>query len=412
MNFLFLTDEYFPNFGANSLVVRAVCRQLTSWGHRVYVLPAGYDAVLPNREDYEGVTVVRELPVDSKHTMVEAAKNLRLIKAGEIFAMLLGSRLLGTHSLWHKRKVCARDYLERFIQENDIHTVVSINCSAELSFPLLYLREKGRLPCKWLFYMLDPFESHEYYRTHNPINRLRAIQHRLMENCDAVLATELIYRDTAQWETKAILDKFRITEFPKIEEPVYTPAADDIPLVGQDLIHVVCTGTKNEAVRNSAYTLALCRNIPGAMFHFVGPGWAEKAPVKEDNLVFYPPCSYGAIRNMQRNANFLLNIGNIVENQLPSKVLEYITTGKPVINVYKVPNCPAKALLADWDALNLSETEPLELQRKRLQDFLMAEHAAVTFETIESIYRQYTPQAVAENFALQGRCCEGSSNGE
>ena len=397
MNFLFLTDEFYPNFGANSLVVRAVCRQLVSLGHRVYVLPSSYDSAQPGREDFEGITVVRELPADTKQNMLAAAKALHFGKAGKILAMLLGSRLLGPHSLWHKRKICARDYLEQFIKENHIHTTVSINCSVELSFPLLYLRQKGRLPCKWLFYMLDPFESNEYYRTHNPEGRLKALQHLLMESCDAVLATELIYRDTAQWETNAILDKIRLTEFPKIQKPTYAPATDDILLAGEG-IHVVCTGTKNEAVRNSSYTLALCRGIPGAVFHFIGPGWAETAPVKEDNLVFYPPCSYGAVRNMQRNADFLLNIGNAVANQLPSKVLEYVTTGKPVINVYKLHDCPAKALLADWDALNLSETEPLESQRKLLQEFLAAEHIPVSYETVETRYRKYTPAAVSENF--------------
>ena len=228
------------------------------------------------------------------------------------------------------------------------------------------------------------------------------MQHRLMKHCDAVLATELIYRDTRQWETQDILDKFRITEFPKMEKPAYVPAADDRILGDQNVIHVVCTGTKNEIVRNSRYTLALCRNIPGTVFHFIGPGWAETAPVREDNLVFYPPCSHAAVRNMQRDADFLLNIGNAVSNQLPSKVLEYIAAGKPVINIHKIPDCPAKMLLADWDALNLSETEPLEAQRSLLRSFLTAAHASVPYETIEQRYRAYTPKAVAERFVTEG----------
>lgn len=35
-----------------------------------------------------------------------------------------------------------------------------------------------------------------------------------------------------------------------------------------------------------------------------------------------------------RNSNILINVGNKVTNQLPSKVFEYISFGKPIINIY------------------------------------------------------------------------------
>ena len=37
-------------------------------------------------------------------------------------------------------------------------------------------------------------------------------------------------------------------------------------------------------------------------------------------------------------ADVLVNIGNRVENMLPSKVLEYISTGKPVLNIAQLEN--------------------------------------------------------------------------
>ena len=54
----------------------------------------------------------------------------------------------------------------------------------------------------------------------------------------------------------------------------------------------------------------------------------------------------------------LINIGNSVDNQIPSKIFEYISTGKPIINVYKTPACPTLRYLTRYPlALNLFEED-------------------------------------------------------
>ncbi len=393
MKFLFLTDEYYPNFGANSLIVRTLSKELVNRGHKVYVMPASYDKSLPKNEEFEGSTVLRALPFDGKETLLSTLKQFRWIEAMQIFAMCLGAKLLGSHRLWPKQKIAARRFLKCFIDEEKIDVAISINCSVELSFPLLYLRKKDKLKCKWIWYMLDPFESHEYYRSHTSERKLKRLQHSIMQSCDRIVATDLIFNEVSQWEQTQILNKITVAGFPKIEKPQYAAVTDDISLP-QGKINVVCTGSKNETVRKSAYTLSLCKQIPSVAFHFVGNGWAEEFKV-EDNLYFYPPHSYQSIRNLQQNADFLLNIGNAVDNQLPSKVLEYISTGKPIINIYKTEKCPAKALLDCWDALNVEENENAA---ERLLAFLNASHKTISFDEIECTFQKYTPPYVLEKF--------------
>lgn len=397
MKFLFLTDEFYPNFGANSLVVLTVCRQLIQQGHTVFVAPASADPKLPAEEYWENIHILRNMPNDSKKSVIANLEQGRLFQAAGIFCMLLGAKFTGPHTLWPKQKISARTYLDKVITENDIDIIVSINCSIELSFPLLHLREHGKLSTKWFFYMLDPFESHEYYRKHQSVRYLRRLQHRIMKQCDRVLATKLIYEDTALWESADILNKITITEFPKIEEPKYIPSEEDIPLEA-GRIHVVCTGSKNETVRNSQYTLALCRANPDVSFHFIGHGWTNGSIIQDGNITFYPPVSHQVIQNVQLKADFLLNIGNAVTNQLPSKVLEYISTGKPIINVYKSEKCPAKELLRSWDSLNLYEGSPLNTSSSLLKTFLCAEHLSFDYDKIEKLYTLYTPSVVVESF--------------
>jgi len=399
MRIAFLTDEFYPTFGANSLVVKAVCGEMTKLGHQAYVLPFHCTEGLPAREQWEQITICRSVPSDSKDAIKSLLKKGKFWGAGKIVYSLYRQKK-DPHNFLAKKNYRAEAYLKKWLAEEKIDIVVSTNCSIELSFPLLRLRKKKKLSCKWFFYMLDPFASHEYYLSHGSEATLRKWQHSIMTQCDRVLATKLIYEETAKWETHEILQKIWVTEFPKIEKPKFEECEDDISLA-PGFTHVVCTGSKNEQVRNSAFTMSVCEKLKDlpVQFHFVGYGWTAGAEVqKEENCLFYPPHSPQAARNLQLGADYLLNIGNTVINQLPSKVLEYISTGKPVINFYKSEDCPAKALLENAVAINIPESGDVCAQAELLAEFLKTEHPAQSFEEIADAYRIYTPEYVVKNF--------------
>ena len=50
MKILFLTDEFYPNFGANSLLVRTLAGEFIKNEHQVFVMPFSYDIALPKME--------------------------------------------------------------------------------------------------------------------------------------------------------------------------------------------------------------------------------------------------------------------------------------------------------------------------------------------------------------------------
>ena len=397
MKIAFFTDEYYPTFGANTLLIHTLCRELIARGHTCYVLPA-HSAKSPATETYEGVRIVRGMPADGKDALQNAVKRLRLVKAFRIFGQLLRQKH-SVHDLRGKKGIAAQDFIAEFIKTEKIDAVVSICCSIELSFPLLSLREKGKLPCRWILYMIDPFESHEYYRSHAPVAFLRKLQHRIMRQCDAVAATKLIKDEMRGWEETEILDKTKEIEFPKIVFPEQKPCEDDVSFE-DGLTHIVCTGTRNEQARNSAYTMFLCgllSDIP-VRFHFIGHGWTSEEIEQDGNKIFYAPRSWQVVQNMQLNADFLLNIGNKVVNQIPSKVLEYIAAGKPIINVYKNENCPTLALLEHADAIGIDESKAVEEEAGRLRAYLEKKHEKPDRNAILRAYRQFTPGFVADRF--------------
>ena len=55
-------------------------------------------------------------------------------------------------------------------------------------------------------------------------------------------------------------------------------------------------------------------------------------------------------RTMQAQADVLLNLGNAVDNQLPSKLFDYFAAGKPVLHLCVIENDPALPYLAPLSA--------------------------------------------------------------
>jgi hypothetical protein len=51
-----------------------------------------------------------------------------------------------------------------------------------------------------------------------------------------------------------------------------------------------------------------------------------------------------------QDADLLVNIGNTTSYQLPSKVVEYASTGKPVLNIYKIHNDSSTQFFSSYGA--------------------------------------------------------------
>src|SRR5262249_55986464 len=74
-----------------------------------------------------------------------------------------------------------------------------------------------------------------------------------------------------------------------------------------------------------------------------------------------------------RSADVLVNLGNDTRYQLPSKIVEYSTTGKPILNLARYPDDSSARFLADYPAhltLLAREEGPAAEDLARLRAFL------------------------------------------
>lgn len=127
-------------------------------------------------------------------------------------------------------------------------------------------------------------------------------------------------------------------------------------------------------------------------------------------VVLIPQQPYDAALRAMAKADILINIGNSVPVHMPSKTLEYINTGKPFVNFYKMPDCPTLFYTRRYPlCLNILEDDDKveEAATEFLQFCLCNIHAKVDRSFILKEFEDCVPRYIAEQIlvGLGGKQC-------
>ena len=96
-----------------------------------------------------------------------------------------------------------------------------------------------------------------------------------------------------------------------------------------------------------------------------------------------------------------MNLGNAVDNQLPSKLFDYFAAGKPVLHLCVIENDPALPYLARYPlALVLHKKngvtpEVVDTLRRWLTD---VQGQCLPYAQVAALYPEFTPGVVAQTF--------------
>ncbi len=116
-------------------------------------------------------------------------------------------------------------------------------------------------------------------------------------------------------------------------------------------------------------------------------------------LITLPQQPYGTALQAMADADVLINIGNSVPVHMPSKTLEYINTGKPFVNFYKLDDCPTLYYTERYPlCLNLSEQDQdLDAAAARFAEFCVRNKGKTVDRTyIEEMFIDCTPEYIAQ----------------
>lgn len=271
-------------------------------------------------------------------------------------------------------------------------------------------RRRGRL--RWVLDLGDPFS---FLVETPPNNRFlydglnRRFERAAFRAADAVSVTN---RRTAERYGEVFPESAgKITVIPPLLS-VQVPAA--LPRARGGALRIVYLGTLYRGLREPDFLLALfdaaCAAAPGIPLelHFYGDAGAC-APALERHRA----ASAGRVRlhgvvgrdealEAMRGADVLVNLGNETAFQLPSKVVEYAATGKPVVNVASHHEDSSIEFFRAYPlALNLvaAGAAPTGAQAAEFAAFIARPPAAVEPGALEDFLSPYRIDSIAARYA-------------
>lgn len=362
MKLLVVSFYYTPAISPRAFRWSAVAEEWVRRGHQVRVI-AGWSQGEPREEVLNGVRVSR---VGGR--MVEAVRSRfgtpSTVRARTGAASANGTAprsgggLRGVAKWVHDRtwkKVywpdfaclwypAARAEAERIAAEEGIDGLVTV--SLPFSGHLAGVPLKRRNPAMpWLVDIGDPFSffhrvplnNHALYRGRN-----ERAEGQVLRLADAVAVTTEPTLERYVELFPHVRGKIRVVP-PLLALPRVEPAPrDPAPL------RLVFVGTLYRSFRTPDFLLQLTRALDGAAgrpvelhfygdLHDCGPCFDAYPELLGKRVLLHGPVPRGDAYAAMLSADVLVNIGNDTEYQLPSKVVDYASTGRPVVNVVRTP---------------------------------------------------------------------------
>lgn len=217
-----------------------------------------------------------------------------------------------------------------------------------------------KLSSKWIAYELDPFAYN--YTLHKKKIRNRMKKELLAyKDTDIILSTYgIINENSKNGFRKEYLDKNYSVFLPNLAFETNSCMKNSFKY---DFIY---TG-QFYGIRHPNYMLDFFLNLSSSYnFAFLGSIFPTDSNLKlqllkEKNKVsIFPWLPKTIVRDMIWDSSILINISNNLPNQIPSKLLDYMSTGKPILNFYYIDNDPSFLYLSKYPSvLNVKIGTPI-----------------------------------------------------
>lgn len=364
---LFIINTFNYNPGPNGICVKRIVNELSKQNNQVLVLTQKVCYNQPHKEENDNVEIYsfkKSLQYFPNTNKSNKTINRILIYFNRIIHLIwvvLGARLwpLSDPFLSYKyyRKACQLYKVKPF------DTVVGVYNGMDELFASILLKRK--FPhIRLIIYTLDALTG----RRLPDSKRFKNVYKKSIQRWEdsAFKAADIICimaSHEAHYKDK-FYDKIR-NKILKMDIPLLNPINDrnaDIKRTyfnNTDKKIAVYTGLMRTDTGNPIYFLNILKIVENFEVHIFGTieeillKQIESSGLMNSKVFFHGRVSHNEIIKIQLEADFLLTFGCTNPNMIPCKIFEYISTGKPIINFYRIP---------DDSALNYLNIYPNSLQ--------------------------------------------------
>lgn len=418
-NVLFVTRQYFPHGDATSQVVHHLAGEFLNRGWDVRVLAMTNQPEDVEIREWEGVQVDYAcLPgsMDREQFKTGLKRDFfrTVISAGKLFFSMMGRKNEGLGLVMNP---LGREALGKKISEiqhtGKIDFCIATLMPAEAAGAARDALDEGTV---FAVYQLDTFWNNESLQAKHLENR-KQFEKRLTERADFVVTTPLIRR-----ANEAVFPEYKekliSAEFPMIREAELPVDSDRVYKDGRT--HCAFLGRLYKSFRPPERMVRMMLRMEekegaGPVFDFYGTGQhliraeLEKEKKHADSIQLHGAVQLAEARRIMGSADFLVNIDNTTTLLVPSKIFEYISTGKPLINFYFNGDSPTLGYLERYpNCVNVYLYGEPGAEIKKLEAFIhTAKGRRIPFSEVRELYRENTPEYVCDLFCREYDSAKG-----
>ncbi len=283
--------------------------------------------------------------------------------------------------------------IDSIIKTNNFNAIVGVSNP----FYTVFSISKIKIKIKKIGIFLDPYSYYEKVKDENFNNALKR-EIGVYKKLDSVFVVDYIYDSYTKSNLKSILPLMTSFKLPSIRKIEYTNLNNNI-LFNKEKINCIYVGGLYEDIRSPQYLFDTFLKLnDNFVLYLIGSG-AENIVNKykmvlKSRLIICGKVQKEIAFNAMLSADILINIGNTVENQIPSKIIDYISVGKPIINLYKIENCKTLLYTRKYPiCLNFKEDySKIDNFAEIFSKFCISNKGKeIKFEMIRNLYEENTP---------------------
>lgn len=409
---LFLAKNYYPKPNANGICIHQVGLALKNMGYEVHVLCSYVDDRFQEKK-HEGI-YIHYIKDDFLNILIAfGEKNINkfkgslinktgtLIKKIKILIYLPFYPL--TSLLFNLRYFKKADKLQKI---NKFDILISVYNPVESCISGLHMKKKYK-NLKWVLYVLDSFSN---------ANTSRYLSRKFLDtkgwqweqkfygDADMILNQQSHEKHHSQERYKPYKNKMVTTDIPLFTVPNIN-LEEPKKVFDINYIHLVYTGALYPNIRDPMYLCKVFMKVNSNCkykLHFYSKGVFESSlrehQVKSKNGII----RHGYVKHYESleaiyNADILISLGNKNSKMVPSKTFEYVSTGKRIIHFYDNEQDSSLFYFRRYPlVLLVNENENIELNTKKIIDFISKPYNKVDFNDISNAYIKNTPEYSAK----------------
>ena len=410
---LFLFGSYYPNISANGICCDNLMKEMQKKGYDVSCIV--YQSSNTDEEEIiNGVKVIRiPKPLIERFLDWYKGKKYPNRLPIDIFNLLFKLRQLVSFPFW---PISTYKYIRGFykaakkiLMNGSDYIVIAVN--APFDAIIAGCRIKKKFPnIIFIQYYLDAFSGCWASRHIKDTWKLRkglSWEKKVFKVADNIIIMKSSENHYAKYFSKELdMKKIIVLDIP-LFRTLNVKENDNsyVNNVNKSKIVISFIGSLERGVRNPMYFLEVYKRLPpmNCILYLIGNNQYLEDIKLEDflnnqiSLINYVP--HDVALTIMRDSNILLNIGNDIPNMVPSKIFEYMSTGKPIITTCSFKTEPSLYYLKKYDlTLVLNEDDDYTTSACKLQKFIMENNdkKVNSIKLVKTFYNN-TSEAFLEN---------------